>query len=348
MTSNAWILSKILSVTLVGTILGCDTTEFKGQSADGQSSNSQSPTPTPINIDSIDTNNIPGQSNAEAQISETFDLAINARSEPIDIAFLVDTSGSMSQEKRRLERNMEGFIDRFLTKQDNLDYQLFLVGKDFQFPKGINNNPRVDVVNARIGSSNALDVAVKLLNNNLLGQSLTTRTNGRMELIVISDDNAKGRSIARINNTIAQGSLRLNAIIGINAVGNGPECRIASVGKAYINLARKSTTPGLVQDLCDDDWKKLLTKLGGAIASRTQATVKLSSKFDRTKQITVSLNGNSLSPNQYDLDTNSNMIALQSSLLNDRSNQVIVTYTPVATDKAPDSLRSLDKDLRTK
>ena len=134
------------------------------------------------------------------------------------------------------------------------------------------------------------------MNNSLRGQTLTTRTNVRTELVVISDDNAKKSSITPIDNTIAQGSLRLNAIIGVNAVGNGPECRISKVGQAYISLAAKSNKRGLVQDLCDDDWEKLLTNLGGTIVSQAPATIRFSSNFDRSKGFTVSLNGKRLSP----------------------------------------------------
>ena len=329
MAINTKALGHILGIAILLTTLGCGGTEFAGQSLTRQPSTAKPAGANPNSADSLADTNIPEQLNPQSKVSETFNLSMAPGSEAVDIVFLVDTSGSMSQEKRRLEQTMEGFIDTFLAKQSGLNYRLFLVGEDFRFPQGISKNPRVDVVNTEIDSTDALEIAVALMNNSVRRQTLQTRANAQKELIVISDDNARGGSIDQIAEVIDQGSLRLNAITGVKAAGNGLGCRIAKVGKAYIELARRSTKPGLVQDLCDDDWGKLLTNLGGTIIPATQADVALFSSIDLTKELTVILDGTILNANQYALSDEDSVIAIAPDLLKGSKGQVEVSYTPV-------------------
>ena len=321
-------LQQFLGAALILTTFGCGSTDFAGQSLSHQPTVAKA-------IDSISSSadsqvvKGPGQLGRDSEVSETFNLATAQNADAVDIIFLVDTSGSMSQEKRRLEQTMEEFIDTFLAKRKGIDYRLFLVGEDFRFPQGIGTNPRIDVVDAEIDSTDALDVAVALMNNSLRPQTLQTRANIRKELVVISDDNARGNSIDQIANSIDKGSLRLNAITGVKAFGNGSRCRIARVGKAYIDLAGRSSKPGLVQDLCDDDWGKLLANLGGTIIPAISASATLSSSIDQTKGVIVILDGTILSADQYELSYKDRLITIAPDLLNKSKGHVVIRYTPV-------------------
>jgi hypothetical protein len=263
-------------------------------------------------------------------IIDSFALDIKGDLEAVDVVFLVDTSGSMGEEKRRLEQNFKTFISAFINSPTAIDYQIFLVGADFTFPTDVVLDPKVDVINQRIGSHDALFVGYELLTNGLPGQTLNLRTGVTKELVVITDDEAN-RAVPQMMDLIknpVEYTVRLNGFIGFKAGYNNSFCKIENVGKNYMLLSTQSVSPGLIQDLCTDDWSKLLDNLGAAIANRKPARYPLSNTIDVNKAIVVLVDGSALDPQDYAIDNETQHIEVETSRLDPNSTTLTIEYFP--------------------
>ena len=70
----------------------------------------------------------------DGRIRERFVGKAQAETQPVDIVFAMDTSGSMSGEKAFLQTSMSKFVAKFETDAKGTDYQIYMIGENFQFP----------------------------------------------------------------------------------------------------------------------------------------------------------------------------------------------------------------------
>lgn len=198
------------------------------------------------------------------------EMAINL---PTEIYMLVDTSGSMDHEKAAVAANIASFTSQFTMQGAGLDYHLYLVG-NFD-AASIPSHPNVTLVNdIQIKSHDALTKYLSLFddNNDGLGASQYVLPDPlkHQEIIVVSDDETNLSAADFHTALTGKGvtSYSLNGIIGLPTSVDIPDiCEIAGVGNQYIAGAASSPIPGLVIDLCQEDWDAILSELGQKISS---------------------------------------------------------------------------------
>ncbi len=238
-----------------------------------------------------------------AVMREEFLGKTNKTSKPVDVVFVMDTSGSMDGEKQKLQQSMAAFTNGFVMRNAALDFQIFMVGENFTFPSIANEN-RLALVNQRVESFNALTILRNFLVGNYVANIFTSgatreasprrlRSNARTEVVIVSDDNAKRKTsgsainadefLAAISGmTTGVGSdLHINGIVGqrLGQDPNNADCNIVAVGTEYMKLAQLPRTSGKTYDLCVLDWNGLLGQISNSIVeSVTQLEFPLKSQ----------------------------------------------------------------------
>lgn len=242
-------------------------------------------------------------------------------SRKVDIVFVVDTSGSMNEEKALLERNMASFIREFAANNNKMDYLVHLLGSDFNIPTAQGS---INLVDQRVGSNDALAILYNYISTGYGGQ--TVRKESVVEAVVITDDNAypSGDLPIRVNPfnpsfSTFQGSsaeistlnaqefstlitqnmpglkLRFNGLVGKREGQNKDWCHISEVGAEYEALAAMPQYKGTIADLCRDDWTPLLTELASDIIKRVEQTsIRLEFPPDLSRGYQVAIDGERL------------------------------------------------------
>ncbi len=226
-----------------------------------------------------------------------------------DIMFLVDTSGSMSQEKQYLENAIAAFMNDFV----NLDlpmHQVYMVGQDFRFPETVKDLPNFSTVNARINSTDALYKFLDIVDGDI-SLDLPLRADAPKEVIVVTDDNSALSATAFLDQLSARNinNVSVSGLVGLKAGVNTPTCTIASVGTVYQQLAVTPDKKGLIQDVCNNNWNALLKNLAKYIISKIlQTNYKLDKVVASEENIEVKVDGQLLDRKQYEIDKDKNEI----------------------------------------
>ncbi len=301
-----WLASLFL---LALATIGCNDTEFASKQA-------TKTTPTALN--------------AEGSIIELFSASDGPKT-PIDIVFVVDTSGSMREEQKRLRLNMANFISSFSQTGSHLDYQIFVIDQSFSIPAGM-DSARIASVNAFVNSNNALSVLAQFLSGQF-SSTLVRRSNAALEAVILTDDNA-GRSylVASTFRSLLQTQyptlkFHLHGVVGLPSSINNTWCSVASVGSEYMTLGADPTYGGLILDICTEDWSGLLSRLGQQIATNNQqSTFVLKATPDLSKKREVYVNNRPLSPNEYQINAASRQLSFNPNVLTGNA-QIKIIYT---------------------
>ena len=211
----------------------------------------------------------------------------------VDVVFAVDTSGSMGDEKATLEATMAKFFVTFETEAKTLDYHVYLIGENFVFP-GVST--KITKIDESVSSNDALLVLQRFFSGTI-ATPVTLRPEALKEVVVITDDNATGYRGAAfknyvLGNPILNGKTKLNGFVGLPTSQESATCQLADVGEDYIALSMDPDLGGLVQDLCIQDWEKLLKNLAQRIIQRVpRATFELQPPADPTRPVTIKVDG---------------------------------------------------------
>ncbi|PRQ03907.1 vWA domain-containing protein [Enhygromyxa salina] len=214
---------------------------------------------------------------------------------PVDIVFVIDTSGSMSDEKNFVQQNMNMFSTQIFLA--NIDHHVVLVaesspdGPCIGVPLGSGSCPAdtklpeyLHVVES-VGSTNALD---KILSTEQLW-STSIRPDSVKHLVVVSDDNSNmdaasfDAAFKALNPDYA--NYFFHAIVAFEApdVGDcflGASCCLSFVplseeaGDVYLDLV--ALTGGVAGDLCDQQFGPVFNQ----IAQSVQQNLPLACEWD--------------------------------------------------------------------
>lgn len=286
-------------------------------------------------------------------IQESFTLSSTQQSKPVDIIFVVDTSGSMREEKALLEQKMGFFIQNLTANSQNMDYHIYLVGDGFNVLANYDPS-RLTLVNERVGSHDALEVLANFLSGQL-GNASFHRPNADRHAIVISDDNAAGQSggpatmfgmpfglpfggsrgitaaefKTRVSPFTINNKLHMHGFVGMRPGPNNSWCDIDGVGTEYMNLSQDPMFQGQIQDLCNANWDLLLGNLAQNIISTNSPTShSFQQRLDGSRPVTVRVNGQVLAQNQFMIDPNSNSITITGVQSLPAQSNVVVEYFP--------------------
>lgn len=268
----------------------------------------------------------------DGQLQQTFRGNAISGLQPVDIIFAMDTSGSMDQEKSALQSNMAQFINQFQRTAASLDYQIFMIGDDFNFPAA---GGRINLVQQEVDSNNALAILVDFFQGSLGGSS-AVRPNTIKQIVVITDDDAEDvtadgfKSFIQSNPQL-NGRTRFNGFVGLPSSQENGQCELASIGNEYIKLGADPSLQGLIQDLCVQNWGQLLTTLASNIISQAQSggSFVLDYPADTSKKITIQVDGMEVGADVATYNPNSQSIVFASGSEPQSGSELVVTYTPI-------------------
>ena len=241
-----------------------------------------------------------------------------------DIVFAVDTSGSMEDEITAIELNIASFVKSL--EQNKLDFTIAAIGNgnDFDFPQ----DPRIKVVPEEIDSHDAIGI----LSSYLMGPN-AVRADSHLNVIVVTDDNGEGSGnlAGDFKAPVGITSLKVHAVVGLveGQDPNNEDCNIRSVGTEYQNLAKSSK--GLIQNICINDWSKLIANLSQSIVQSTQRAFPLEKTIETGQAITVKINDIVLSEvvdgvSQYSYDAQLNTLFVSNEVKLAKTDIVSIQY----------------------
>lgn len=333
-----------------GMLVSCTSTDFggvSGKKSTDSDSDSDSQVKTDIanqedDDDDDDGNSIVDEGEAGTIDDPTYNVdregvahqSFKVKSEGIvDIAFFVDTSGSMHEEIAQLELNINSFLKQFVDEA-KIDFQLFLVagpdkddGLTVNFNASVTSNDNVEAVIYAVDSHDGLKAAQALLSGSVVTRSIKLRADAIKELVFVTDDEAKNPDKNAFATFLAARSdeVHVNGIVGVNN-RDGADCSIAGRGTSYIDLAAMNEHNGLIQDLCAQDWGKLLKELKKSIDGRVTLEFALKSKPSEVDSIKVTVAGKKVSRSRYVYDAARNRIKFNPEGAPKAGDHVVVTF----------------------
>lgn len=228
---------------------------------------------------SMDSNNTTVQTSALATNTDEFTVrATNStQNAPLDIVWVVDNSGSMSDTASLVRNNIEAFITSIDTSSD---FRLLMIGAQgntgaqIQIPAAFRSDSRIKQINYQVESTDGPQILLDhLLNTKPLIQSknyhLDTffRTTSKKVIIFVTDDESL-ISASTIQNTLDginnwRNQYTIYGFVGLG--GTASPCQ-ASTGNTYINLAEN--TAGKYFNICSTNWTAHFNDLKNNIISK--------------------------------------------------------------------------------
>jgi hypothetical protein len=257
--------------------------------------------------------------------------ASNDSSGKADLILLLDSSDSMADERGKLSGNLAGFMGKLSDPALGLDYQVIVIGTDFVFPQTAQG--KVEFLQQKVDSHDALAVLQTFLMSPPQG-AISLRSDAAKEVIVVTDDNASmaPRDFEAWANQQAAhiGKVRINGFVGTDESRQAASCKIAAPGSTYIRLQTSPTVGGLIQDICSDDWERMLGALADRIISHRSATeLTLSKPIRKGALVKVILNGTPIDATHVSINSDRNSILLDGTIVAKPGDKVRVTYDTI-------------------
>lgn len=328
MAHHIILVTLLLMAGMVGS--ACQNSEFSGQNGEKGHSG-------------------PGGSSGEGQSAEQSFQGPGIP--PVDILFVMDTSGSMREEKQYLESNMNQFVSKLMGAQ--VDARILALGGGVpdlnKFPRGGGNcgafkfsadlpSNRFGVVPVYVHSYDAIGQLNRFFAGDFVSQTpIKFRQNAPLEIIIISDDDGNNqkelqqdptippRNMATDFNVPAGRKTTVHAIVGKSDSVQVPQiCEIENTGEQAMALAKD--TGGTVMDICSQDWSALLDQLSQQIIDNNKG-YQLDAAVDSSKPVTVTVNGKVLDIKHYRVDYDSGFISILDTATIKSGDEIRVQYS---------------------
>jgi len=274
-------------------------------------------------------------SNSDGTVTEKFfgQTEVEAQAD-VEIIFVVDTSGSMDDEKSMLEQNISKFLTD-LSNSGRLNHQVFMIGSGFNFPA--TDPSRFSIINDEVGSWNALKKVQNFLDNP--GGSLPLRANATKEIVVVTDDDSlPGKGGVRASDfisylntkTASLGQIHVNGFIWLPTSVKNSNCTKANQGNAYLELANDPTFGGDMFDLCSKDWSALLGEFAKKIiSSNAQLEFKLKTAVNENQGLKVFVNDVEVESTYWTYSSTRNSIVFDAENAPKAGDIMAVIYSPI-------------------
>jgi hypothetical protein len=233
---------------------------------------------------------------------------------PVDVAIVIDTSGSMDKEIKHVETNLVKFMDTLANDPKTEKIQLFVLAGEtnnkLNPPAAVAANANFTFDNSKnkgVNSHNALGVARDFLSLTYVLPKLALRPEAAKQFVFISDDEAKNKSggitgaefKTYLQTNHAEQSVNIHSIVCPTKAAN---CYNAGLG--YIGLSNDAEYKGIVQDLQTEDWGPLFDNLIDSIKAKLDFRFGLSQKLGADEKLFVYVKGKKLEDSQYSVEDN--------------------------------------------
>lgn len=257
----------------------------------------------------------PGDQDDERDTKEKR-FSIEANRGPVDILWLIDTSGSMREETDNVKRNFSSFLTN-LARQTSAKLTLVAKNTEIQLSREALDSGHVQI-NQTVASTDALVIARDLLKNG----SVALRDGARFVVVVVTDDNAAVVTDRNFLDLLEPAVQSKNPVLfAFRGDVSKPNCKVANKGVAYENLAK--ATGGQVFDICDQDWTPNFNKLVSSVESIANSSFKLQDpNFLEVSK--VLLDGLLLEPRDYAVIDGE--LRLIPALISPTSKEIVVKY----------------------
>jgi hypothetical protein len=189
---------------------------------------------------------------------------------PVDIIWVIDNSGSMSEEEQRIRDNMNSFAQTIAAS--GVDYHVIVIAavSHITVPPPLGGSPRLLQLDIEIDSHNALQKTVEAYPM----YSSFLRPDSVKHIVAVSDDESDWskamfeQQMATLANPGFGTDWRFNAVVAEAppfAFGNHCFALSAAVGQVYLDL--RVAHNGLFYSLCDTNWDPLFTALAQSVTS---------------------------------------------------------------------------------
>jgi hypothetical protein len=190
-----------------------------------------------------------------------------------DIIWVVDNSGSMTEENESVQRNIAQFSQ--VMAATNVDFKLVMVSNQKQGPNPVcvpeplasancENSANFLRVEAEVQSTNGPTVLLYEYDHNL-GFPLFMRPDSKRSIVFVTDDNYEGTSasfLAEINTRDGLRGATIHSVVGTDSA-MCPD--IATQGTEYLKMSNE--TGGLILPICCSDYNALVNTLANDIAA---------------------------------------------------------------------------------
>lgn len=212
---------------------------------------------------------------------------------PVDIVFVIDNSGSMSNEIKSVRENINAFASKIANS--GLDYRLFMISQKgtssyavcvpepLANPNCETKPPRFYAINQTVASTNALALLLSTFDNKndpLSAWNKYVRYDSIKFFVIVTDDNSSlsaanfeaqlfQKMPAGIFGTEQDRKYIFNSIVGWDGLNTPPttltqKCSTAAnSGRVYQELS--VLTGGVVEAICKDDWSKILDTIADGV-----------------------------------------------------------------------------------
>ncbi len=283
--------------------------------------------------------------NSDGTVSENFfGLTTIKSTVKVDVIIAMDTSGSMIDEKNKLEDNMEKFLKEF-NDTPGVDHQVFMIGGglrvgnvvlgyDFDFPDLDKN--RFDHIDQHVSSTDALFKLKDFIDGDY-DSDLELRKDTVKELLVVTDDNSENFSASDFKDYLKSkedkyGKFRFNGFVWRSGKGNNGQswCTKAREGTVYEKLAGDDKFGGMIQHLCNKDWGDMIKQFAERIIElNAEVEFPLGRKVDPNAPIRVLINNQDISTNYWQFDTENNSLIFIDGLSPQAGDLLVVHYSPL-------------------
>lgn len=224
-----------------------------------------------------------GSCNPPPVLTESFMISATKTMKPLDMVWVVDNSGSMSEEAANVRKNLTNFVNA-LDKSSDMKFLLLSLqsstGFGVSLPTGLDPS-RFIQVNKTIGSKNGPELLIGQLNTFISSGTPFFREDSKKIIVFVTDDNSL-MTAATFTTSLSKVGVGTGqaAVFGFIGLGSVSKCQ-AATGAVYQALASQSS--GKVYNICEADWSQyfadlktdVLTKLGRSFTMKDTMVAKI-------------------------------------------------------------------------
>jgi hypothetical protein len=236
-------------------------------------------------------------------------LSVSGSTQPLDLVWVIDSSGSMSTEIDHVKSNLALFISRV---QNQTDLKMALISETsvrdhITFP---NSGAQFLHIDQRVRSKDALTLTGAALCGNLEGACsgfARSTVQGRLAnfwrkhskkvVIVVTDDESEIQDSAFLGAFSQLYPEQHPSTFGFIGLGSSLSPCQAATGNRYMEMVRR--TGGALYNVCDKDWSASFSSLASGVVALSAPPVQLPRDLATISIFNVILDGRPLLPNQY-------------------------------------------------